>query len=71
MLESAPCHVLGQFPLSFETAADWATMLADLEFYGPGRDYIEGYPPALRWISPKRPPSSPMPIRARRISSSC
>ena len=47
MLDSARAYVLGQFPLSFESAADWATMLADLEFYGLGRDYIEGYPPAL------------------------
>jgi predicted Zn-dependent peptidase len=47
MLDSARAYVLGQFPLSFESAADWATVLADLEFYGLGRDYIEGYPPAL------------------------
>ena len=47
MLESARAYVLGQFPLSFETAANWATTLADLEFYGLGRDYIEGYPSAL------------------------
>ena len=47
MLESARAYVLGQFPLSFETAANWATALSDLEFYGLGRDYIEGYPPAL------------------------
>jgi predicted Zn-dependent peptidase len=47
MLESARAYVLGQFPLSFETAANWAATLADLEFYGLGRDYIEGYPPAL------------------------
>jgi zinc protease len=47
MLESARSYVLGQFPLSLETAANWATVLADLEFYGLGRDYIEGYPPAL------------------------
>jgi zinc protease len=47
MLESARAYVLGQFPLTFETAANWATTLADLEFYGLGRDYIEGYPSAL------------------------
>ena len=47
MLESARAYVLGQFPLSFETAANWATALSDLEFYGLGRDYIEGYPSAL------------------------
>jgi zinc protease len=47
MLESARAYVLGQFPLSFETAANWASTLADLEFYGLGKDYIEGYAPAL------------------------
>ena len=43
MLESARAYVLGQFPLSLETAAHWAATLADLEFYGLGKDYIEGY----------------------------
>ena len=47
MLESARAYVLGQYPLAFETAANWASTFADLEFYGLGRDYIEGYPPAL------------------------
>ncbi|HEV7606214.1 MAG TPA: pitrilysin family protein [Steroidobacteraceae bacterium] len=47
MLESARAYVLGQFPLQLETAAHWATALADLEFYGLGKDYIEGYGPAL------------------------
>jgi predicted Zn-dependent peptidase len=47
MLESARSYVLGQFPLQLETAAHWAATLADLEFYGLGKDYIEGYGPAL------------------------
>jgi zinc protease len=47
MLESARAYVLGQFPLQLETAANWAMTLADLEFYGLGKDYIEGYGPAL------------------------
>ena len=47
MLDSARAYVLGQFPLQLETAAHWAMTLADLEFYGLGRDYIEGYGPAL------------------------
>ena len=47
MLESARAYVLGQFPLQFETAAHWAAALSDLEFYGLGKDYIEGYSPAL------------------------
>ncbi len=47
MLESARAYVLGQFPLQLETAAHWAATLSDLEFYGLGKDYIEGYAPAL------------------------
>ncbi len=47
MLDSARSYVLGQFPLQLETAAHWAGTLADLEFYGLGKDYIEGYAPAL------------------------
>jgi len=47
MLESSRAYVLGQFPTRLETAAHWATALADLELYGLGKDYIEGYGPAL------------------------
>jgi zinc protease len=47
MLDSARAYVLGQFPLQLETAANWASTLADLEFYGLGKDYIEGYASAL------------------------
>jgi len=47
MLESARAYVLGQFPIQLETAAHWATTLADLELYRLPKDYIEGYGPAL------------------------
>jgi zinc protease len=47
MLESARAYVLGQYPLRLETAANWARALADLELYGLGKEYIEGYGPAL------------------------
>ncbi len=50
MLESSRAYVLGQFPLQLETAAHWASTLADLEFYGLGKDYIEGYGPALAQV---------------------
>ncbi len=50
MLESARAYVLGQYPLRLETAAHWAATLADLEFYGLGKDYIEGYGPALQKV---------------------
>jgi predicted Zn-dependent peptidase len=46
-LQSARSYVLGQFPLRFETAGDWAGQLADLEFYGLERRYVEGYGPAV------------------------
>jgi predicted Zn-dependent peptidase len=47
MLESSRAYVLGQYPTRLETAAHWAGALADLEFYGLGKDYIEGYGAAL------------------------
>ena len=47
MLESSRAYVLGQFPLQLETGAHWAGALADLEFFGLSKDYIEGYGPAL------------------------
>lgn len=50
MLDSSRAYVLGQFPLQLETAAHWAAALADLEFYGLGKDYIEGYGPALAQV---------------------
>jgi zinc protease len=50
MLESARAYVLGQYPLQLETAAHWAGTLSDLEFYGLGKEYIEGYGPALQKV---------------------
>jgi predicted Zn-dependent peptidase len=47
MLQSARNYVIGQYPLRLETAAHWAGTLADLEFFGLDRSYIEGYGPAL------------------------
>ena len=53
MLESARAYVLGQYPLQLETAAHWASTLADLEFYGLGKDYIEGYGAGARAGRPR------------------
>jgi len=47
MLDSSRAYVLGQYPTRLETAAHWASALAELEFYGLGKDYIEGYGAAL------------------------
>lgn len=51
MLESARAYVLGQYPLSFETAADWAAALVELEFYGLGAEYIDDYAAMLRKVT--------------------
>ena len=53
MLESARAYVLGQYPLEFETAADWAAALGDIELYRLGPDYIDHYGAALRRVSLK------------------
>ena len=50
MLESSKKYVLGQFPLGFETASQWASQLATLELYELGRPYIEGYADALQAV---------------------
>ncbi|MGQ0835050.1 MAG: M16 family metallopeptidase [Gammaproteobacteria bacterium] len=51
MLDSSRAYVLGQYPLSLETAAHWAAAMSELELYGLGPDYIEGYGPALRAVA--------------------
>jgi predicted Zn-dependent peptidase len=51
MLESARAYVLGQYPLNFETAADWAAALGEIELYGLGPEYIDQYGPALREVT--------------------
>jgi zinc protease len=50
-LESARAYALGQYPLGFETAADWAAALAELEVYGLTPEYIDGYESALRAVT--------------------
>jgi predicted Zn-dependent peptidase len=47
VLDSGRTFVRGQFPLRLETASHWASALAELELYGLGRDYIEGYMAAV------------------------
>jgi predicted Zn-dependent peptidase len=51
MLDSARAYVLGQYPLGFETAADWAAALAELEFYGLDATYIDDYDAMLRAVT--------------------
>lgn len=52
MLGSARAYVLGQFPLQLETSSNWAAALAELELYGLGRSYIEGYGAAVEAVTP-------------------
>jgi predicted Zn-dependent peptidase len=51
MLDSARAYVLGQYPLGFETASDWAGALAELEFYDLGSGYIDDYDSMLRAVT--------------------
>lgn len=50
-LASGKSYVLGQYPLAFETASQWAYQLATLEFYGLDRNYIDNYGTALAAVS--------------------
>jgi len=51
MLDSARAYVLGQYPLSLETAADWAAALGELAVYDLPPDYIEGYAQSLEAVT--------------------
>lgn len=51
MLDSARAYVLGQYPLGFETAADWAAALAEIEFYDLDAAYIDDYDAMLRAVT--------------------
>ena len=51
MLDSARAYVLGQYPLDFETAADWTVALGEIELYGLGAGYIEDYGAQLQSVT--------------------
>ncbi|MGQ7422859.1 hypothetical protein ACTGVD_11060, partial [Streptococcus suis] len=51
MLDSARAYLLGQYPLDFETAADWTLALGEIELYGLGPDYIEEYGRQLQSVT--------------------
>lgn len=42
-LASSKSYVLGQFPTGYETAAQWAGVMSELEFYGLQRDDVDRY----------------------------
>jgi predicted Zn-dependent peptidase len=49
-IDSARSYIIGQYPLGFETAADWAAALAELDFYGLPGSYIDEFAGALRGV---------------------
>jgi predicted Zn-dependent peptidase len=51
MLRSARNYILGLFPTRLETASQLAAQFAMLEFYGLGRDYVDGYGKAIRAVT--------------------
>jgi zinc protease len=51
LLASGKTYVQGQFPLAFETSAQWAYQLGNLELYGLDRSYIDDYAVALDSVS--------------------
>ncbi|HEY3731625.1 MAG TPA: pitrilysin family protein [Steroidobacteraceae bacterium] len=50
-VQSARSYLLGQYALGFETAADWAGTLADLDLYGLPDSYIDDYRAQLTQVS--------------------
>lgn len=42
-IDSARSYLLGQYPLGFETATDWAAALADLDLYQLTQSYIDDF----------------------------
>ncbi|HTP39701.1 MAG TPA: pitrilysin family protein [Steroidobacteraceae bacterium] len=51
VIDSARNYLLGQYPLEFETAANWAAVFAELELYALPPSYVSGYGPALARVN--------------------
>ena len=49
-LASARNYILGQYPLGFETAADWASALAELDLYDLPESYIDDFGHSLQGV---------------------
>jgi predicted Zn-dependent peptidase len=49
-IDSARSYILGQYPQGLETAADWATALAELDLYDLPDSTIDEFPDALRGV---------------------
>jgi predicted Zn-dependent peptidase len=50
IIASAKSYILGQYALGFETGADWAAALADLDLYGLPDSYIDDFGPQLERV---------------------
>lgn len=50
-ISSARNYMLGQYPLAFETASDWASALAKLDLYGLPDSYIDDFGAALQRVN--------------------
>ncbi len=46
-IDSSRNYILGQYPLGFETSADWASALAELDLYALPASYIDDFGPEL------------------------
>jgi predicted Zn-dependent peptidase len=67
-LASGKNYILGQYATDYETAAQWAATLADLEFYGLPRDEVDAFADRLRAVTtPQAAPSSARHYRRRRL----
>lgn len=50
-LQAAKNYLIGSFPLRFDTNSRIAGLLAQVEFFGLGLDYVERYPELIRPVS--------------------
>jgi predicted Zn-dependent peptidase len=50
-LRSGQNYLLGQYPTSYETAAQWAGVLAELEFYQLPRSEVDDYADNIRAVT--------------------
>jgi predicted Zn-dependent peptidase len=53
-LESARNYLLGQYPLGYETSADWAAALGELALYGLPDSYIDQFGPSLQCVDARQ-----------------
>jgi zinc protease len=52
-LDAAKKFLIGNFPLKYSEQQDYAKLLAQIEFYGLGSDYVEKYPSLINGVTSK------------------